>query len=60
MIDFSVSRGTVRCRRLGVLPEFAPLDIRRSAHMLGYGGQFSTEPRPGRVRFGGRRGTRGD
>ncbi|GHE54774.1 replication initiation protein [Streptomyces longispororuber] len=31
------------CWWLGGLPEFAPLGLRRWAHMLGYGGHFSTK-----------------
>ncbi|MFI8301935.1 replication initiator [Streptomyces sp. NPDC085927] len=33
------------CWWLGGLPEFAPLGLRRWAHMLGYGGHFSTKSR---------------
>src|SRR5690606_25554492 len=33
------------CWWLGGLPEFAPLGLRRCAHMLGYGGHFPTKPR---------------
>ncbi|MDH6548696.1 replication initiator [Streptomyces sp. SAI-041] len=33
------------CWWLGVLPEFEPLGLRRWAHMLGYGGHFSTKSR---------------
>jgi len=33
------------CWWLGGLPEFAPLRLRRWAHMLGYGGHFSTKSR---------------
>ncbi|MEU3099281.1 replication initiator [Streptomyces sp. NPDC006967] len=33
------------CWWLGGLPEFVPLGLRRWAHMLGYGGHFSTKSR---------------
>ncbi|MBZ6227868.1 replication initiator [Streptomyces olivaceus] len=33
------------CWWLGGLPDFAPLGLRRWAHMLGYGGHFSTKSR---------------
>ncbi|MEU2595769.1 replication initiator [Streptomyces hirsutus] len=33
------------CWWLGGLPEFTPLGLRRWAHMLGYGGHFSTKSR---------------
>jgi hypothetical protein len=33
------------CWWLGGLPEFEPLGLRRWAHMLGYGGHFSTKSR---------------
>ncbi|MFJ8947997.1 replication initiator [Streptomyces sp. NPDC102395] len=40
-----VLRMIATCWWLGGLPEFAPLGLRRWAHMLGYGGHFSTKSR---------------
>jgi uncharacterized Zn-finger protein len=40
-----VLRMIATCWWLGGLPEFEPLGLRRWAHMLGYGGHFSTKSR---------------
>lgn len=48
------------CWRLGAIPELAPLRLRKWAHMLGFGGHFSTKSRGYSTTLGALRQERAD
>jgi hypothetical protein len=48
------------CWQLGAIPELGPLNLRKWAHMLGFGGHFATKSRTYSTTFGALRQERAD